>query len=89
MLRIVISCLLHLPDPVKALKEMSRVCKGGGMMAVGEADLDNMIMFPGDSGLLSWIKLLGDLVRGGGSEPRAGRRLKAWALEAGFVRERL
>jgi len=82
-------CLLHLPDPIKALKEMNRVCKSGGMVAVGEADLDNMIVFPEDSGLLSGIKLLGDIVRSGGSEPRAGRRLKAWALEAGFVREKI
>lgn len=82
-------CLLHLPDPIKALKEMNRVCKSGGMVAVGEADLDNMIVYPEDSGLLSGLKLLRDVVRGGGSEPRAGRRLKAWALEAGFVREKI
>ena len=82
-------CILHLPDPIKALKEMNRVCKSGGMVAVGEADLGNMIVYPEDPGLLSGLKLLKDLIRGGGSEPLAGRRLKAWALEAGFMRERI
>lgn len=82
-------CILHLPDPIKALKEMNRVCKSGGMVAVGEADLGNMIVYPEDPGLLSGLKLLKDLIRGGGSEPLAGRRLKAWALEAGFVREKI
>jgi 2-polyprenyl-3-methyl-5-hydroxy-6-metoxy-1,4-benzoquinol methylase len=82
-------CILHLPDPIKALKEMNRVCKRGGMVAVAEADLGNMIVYPENSGLGSGLKLLREIIKCGGSEPLAGRRLKAWALEAGFVRENI
>ncbi|KAE9366290.1 S-adenosyl-L-methionine-dependent methyltransferase [Stipitochalara longipes BDJ] len=82
-------CLIHLPDPIKALKEMKRVCKSSGIFAAREGDIGNMIVYPESPGLLSGLKIMEDLIRGGGSEPTAGRRLKAWALEAGFVRERV
>jgi ubiquinone/menaquinone biosynthesis C-methylase UbiE len=82
-------CLIHLPDPIKALKEMMKVCKSGGIVAVREGDFGNMIVFPENDSLLSGLKVMEDLIRSGGSEPLAGRRLKAWALEAGFSRKQI
>jgi SAM-dependent methyltransferase len=82
-------CLIHLPDPIKALKEMKRVCKSGGIVAAREGDFGNMVVYPENEGLLSGLKVMEESIRGGGSEPLAGRRLKAWALEAGFARKQI
>jgi hypothetical protein len=76
-------------DPVQALKEMRRVCKVGGIVAAREGDFGAMIVFPETHGLVGGVKILEELIRSGGSEPRAGRRLKAWALQAGFQEEQI
>lgn len=82
-------CLIHLPDSIQRLKEMKRLCKSGGVLAAREGDFGNMVVYPENAGLLSGLKVMEELIRGGGSEPMAGRRLKAWALEAGFSRPQI
>lgn len=77
--------LQHLTDPVAALVEMRRVCRPGGLVAVRDADYAAMVWHPADPRLDDWLALYEAVARGNGAEPDAGRRLLAWAHEAGFT----
>ncbi|MEU7427703.1 methyltransferase domain-containing protein [Streptomyces sp. NPDC040750] len=76
--------LQHVGDPVRALREMHRVTKPGGFIAVRDADYAAMTWYPAADGLTDWLDLYERVARANGGEPDAGRRLKAWALAAGL-----
>ena len=78
--------LQHVVDPVKALKEMRRVAKPGGLVAAREADSKSFAWYPETETMEAWIRVYQDVARANRTEPDAGRRLVAWALEAGFAR---
>ncbi len=77
--------LQHLADPVAALQAMRDACRPGGLVAVRDADYGAMTWFPDSAGLDRWSELYRSLARANGGEPDAGRRLRGWALDAGFT----
>ncbi len=76
--------LQHLADPVRALQEMFRVTKPGGVVAARDADYGGMFWFPSTTGLDQWMMVYQAVHRSNGGEPNAGRSMRHWALQAGF-----
>jgi SAM-dependent methyltransferase len=77
--------LQHVGDPVQALREMRRVCKPGGIIAVREADFGGMVWHPHLPELNAWRELYDRVARANGGEPDAGRQLHIWARQAGLT----
>ncbi|MBM6399285.1 methyltransferase domain-containing protein [Phycicoccus sonneratiae] len=76
--------LQHVADPVRALAEMRRVCRPGGLVAARDADYAAFAWWPAAPLLDRWLGLYEEAARANGGEPDAGRRLLGWARAAGF-----
>jgi SAM-dependent methyltransferase len=77
--------LQHLGDPVAALREMRRVTKPDGVIAIRDSDYAAFAWYPRLPGLDEWLALYERIARGNGGEPDAARHLLAWAHAAGFT----
>ncbi len=77
--------LQHVADPVQALRELRRVTRPGGIVAVRDSDYRAFAWWPLLPELDEWLDLYRTAARNNGAEPDAGRQLLSWARTAGFT----
>lgn len=77
--------LQHVSDPVAALREMQRVVRPGGLIAVRDADYAGMHWAPESPLLDQWLSVYRKVAKANDAEPDAGRHLVRWAREAGLT----
>ncbi|KAL6454367.1 SPAC1B3.06c Uncharacterized methyltransferase C1B3.06c [Candida maltosa Xu316] len=80
--------VIHLQDPVKALKELQRVTKPGGYVCVRDADLESSIAYPEKFEALSRYYTL-KAKNAVSTDIKAGRKLRGRAIEAGYTPENI
>lgn len=78
--------LCHLSTPIPALKEMLRVTKPDGVVAVRECDMRMWSWWPLLPGLDKFFKIQLATHEGAGGSNLAGPQLISWAMKAGAKR---
>jgi SAM-dependent methyltransferase len=77
--------LQHVADPVRALIEMRRVCRPGGLVAARDSVYPAFTYAPGDADMARAIAAYGELTRINRAHWDAGSLLFGWAHAAGYT----
>jgi SAM-dependent methyltransferase len=78
--------LMHLGEPMRALAEMHRVLRPGGVVGVRDPDFASALHAPLTDALERWLALRVRVRQLNGGDPYSGRHYRRRLLEAGFVR---
>ncbi len=76
--------LHHLNQPLRAIKEMKRVLKSGGVIGIRDDDDGGLIIAPANQGWEDWYTLRDKMWKHYGRDRRFGRHLRRLLREAGF-----
>jgi ubiquinone/menaquinone biosynthesis C-methylase UbiE len=76
--------LQHLTEPVTALRELHRVLREDGLLAVRDSDYAAFLWAPRLRELDRWSALYHQVTASNGAEADAGRYLPGWVRAAGF-----
>lgn len=80
--------LMYVPDRPRALAELRRVLRPGGLAAVCDDDVDTFVVSPEDPEMRRAADLFERIVAHEGGDIRYGRHLRGLMLAAGFDRTR-
>jgi SAM-dependent methyltransferase len=78
--------LTHIDDPVGGLREMLKVVKPGGVVAVREVDMRTWSMYPDTEVMRRWRRVQLASHEAAGASKLAGPSLVSWAMRAGAKR---
>ena len=78
--------LIHLSDPLRALKEMRRVLAPGGIAAVSDDDHSAWVVAPADSVMRRLANIASKVIAANGGNPYYSPNLRRLMLDAGFAR---
>jgi ubiquinone/menaquinone biosynthesis C-methylase UbiE len=78
--------LQHLQNPLGAMKEMKRLVRPGGILAVRDCNYSAMDWYPELPGMQKWKDLYLKVAFGLKAYPNMGKMLHAIAMDAGFPR---
>jgi ubiquinone/menaquinone biosynthesis C-methylase UbiE len=74
----------HLAEPLRALSEIRRVLKPGGMVGLCSPDWGGFILAPPEKSMNAAVEFYKDLQIQNGGDPYVGRKLGQFLLDGGF-----